>query len=77
MFRGFLVAVSTIMLFHDSRNLSICLIPGEFCIEYCSTYGCCESLLFYMLRYIYMFTHDDVYDTLKPTLCAIPGELSY
>ena len=27
--------------------------------------------------YFYMFTYDDVYNTLDPTLCAIPGELLY
>ena len=56
----------------SSRNSLICLIPGEFCIEHCSTCGCGTSLSFYMLRYIYMFIHDDVYDALNPTpMCHI------
>ena len=61
------------------RNSPICLIPGEFCIEHCSTYGCCAciTVILYVKMYFYMFTYDDVYNTLEPTLFAIPGELLY
>ena len=50
-------------------KLTYCLIPGEFRIEHCSTYGCCASLSFCMLRCISI--------CLLMMMCIILSNLSY